>query len=63
MPDLKAAAKLLAEARRDGARLDWVFNSNACTSEEMAELVNGFIWRGKYRGSGRAAIDAAMEGK
>lgn len=56
---LNAAAYELAQERE---RLDWIATTNSMTSEEVSELINGYTYKGKYRGNVRAAIDAARGG-
>lgn len=58
------AAKLLAEARRDGARLDWLESHNIIPmpiESEMMRAVGGYRVKGERFNSLRAAIDAAMK--
>jgi BMFP domain-containing protein YqiC len=51
----------LAGAREDAERLDWIAATNSMTAEEVAELINGFTVKGKFKGTIRAAIDAARK--
>lgn len=58
--DAGRLAKIVISLRRDGERLDWLQNSTKILPSEVSDLVNGFRWKGKYRGSLREAIDASM---
>src|SRR5690242_11234821 len=65
MPVAALATPAESAGPTDAEMLDWLGQSNSIMPADASDIVNGYRWRGKYCGSIRDAIRAAMkaEGK